>query len=93
MHLMIGTFGGRIVPVLPWGQIVAVCAGKEQECCFQLHQGKALWRGSEAIKILTAELRFLSGGKRVGEDRFEEEFQTADRATQYPAANNESKEK
>lgn len=91
MHLMTGTFGGencrRTVCT------VAVCAGKEQECCFQLHRGKALWRGSEAIKILTAELRFLSGGKRAGEDRFEEEFQTADRATQYPASNNESKEK
>lgn len=60
--------------------------------CFQLHHGEALCRGSEAVKILTAELRFLSGGKKVGGDRFEEEFQTADRATQYPAFN-ESREK
>lgn len=44
------------------------------------------------MKILTVELQFLADDKRVGEDTFEEEFQTANRVTQYPAANNESEE-
>lgn len=44
-------------------------------------------------KILTAEPQFLAGGRRVGGGKFEEEFQRANRVTQYPAYNNTSQEK
>lgn len=44
-------------------------------------------------KILTVEPQFLLDDKRVGGDKSEEEFQIANRVTQYPAYNNKSQEK
>lgn len=44
-------------------------------------------------KILTVGPQFLVDDKRVGGDKFEEEFQRANRVTQYPGNNNKSQEK
>lgn len=44
-------------------------------------------------KVLTVEPQFLVDDKRAGGGKFEEEFQTADRGTQYPGYNNKTQKK